>query len=185
MFTFKVALRKVKKEFLLPMKHDKLFEEIRKEKPKHASKKDIFHKTYPIKSIKDSKGKEIENIVLDKQFLSIYLFNLFLLVKRKTKQFELKEGVYSEAFILEEIEQVIGKEIKHLPFEEQESTVLSFLQGNKKDEPKKAEEPKDSKENQTEEKTESVLDKVEFSMDWVRKADAEIKRKKREKKEGK
>ncbi|HEY4543762.1 hypothetical protein [Vagococcus lutrae] len=35
----------------------------------------------------------------------------------------------------------------------------------------------------TDKQEKSVLDNVEFSMDWVKKADAEIKRKKREKRE--
>lgn len=186
MFNFKVTLRRYKTDFLLPIKQEKLFEVVKKEAPKktkYALNKDTFHKAYPIIDIKDYKGNSLKNITLEKQYTSIFLFNLLLLTKKKVKQLDLKEGVYSEEFILTEIENLIDKDLKHLSLNEIEKIVISFISDNSNKKTTENDSKVAENDNKAEEKKEtnqkkSALDNITFSTSWIRQATIELKEQK-------
>lgn len=192
---YKVYLKNIKEYFLLPMKPDNLFDNFKSKGSKHAVKKSNVNKVNPITSVKNSRNEDLENIIVENQRTSIFLFNLLLLVNKKNNKQLVEHENYTNAFILSEIEKTIGVELQLLKYEEQEKVILEYL--NKTEAPKKetessesqknkgSEAPKDDSNNSSEDETEtsegSYFDKVVFNTSWIKNAQRELK----EKKEGK
>ena len=158
---YKVIL--AKKEFKLPQKNNtKLCEEIEKQLNITIKKRAAFEKINDITEIIDT-----PEILIANQKTNIFLLNLLLLTAN-IKNIEIQNNSYNNNTIIDNLEKMTGIQLQGIPFELLEKKVESCLIKLKG-------KPVNQKEEV--EKTSSVLDKVEYSLGWLKKAHEERKRK--------
>lgn len=159
---YKVILSK--KEFKLPQQtNDKLSKEIEKKLSITIKKHESFEKFNEITEIMDT-----PEIVIANQKTNIFLLNLLLLTAN-SKGLEIQKKTYNNNTIIECLEELTGEKLQGMQFELIEKKVESYLIKLKTNPTK--EEKEEEAENAT-----SVFDKVEYSLDWLKKAHEERKR---------
>lgn len=158
---YKVILSK--KEFKLPQQtNDKLSKKIENQLNITIKKHESFEKFNEITEIIDT-----PEIVIANQKTNIFLLNLLLLTAN-IKGLEIQKKTYNNNTIILNLEKMTGIQLQGIPFELLEKKVESCLIKLKG-------KPVNQKEEV--EKTSSVLDKVEYSLGWLKKAHEERKRK--------
>ncbi|MDA2609939.1 hypothetical protein [Bacillus sp. GL1(2024)] len=135
--------------------------------------KSSVSKLYPLTKIEDN-----ENILIEKQRTNIFLLNLLLLVlNRKEKDITVQE-YYNDVFITSKLEEETSLILEHLSFDELEKNVMEYLTSSETDEPSEAiTEVIEMLDQMIEENKEgSVFENVEFSLNWLEKAQKELNR---------
>lgn len=135
--------------------------------------KSSVSKLYPLTKIEDN-----ENILIEKQRTNIFLLNLLLLVlNRKEKDITVQE-YYNDVFITSKLEEETSLILEHLSFDELEKNVMEYLTSSETDEPSEAiTEVFEMLDQMIEENKEgSVFENVEFSLNWLEKAQKELNR---------
>lgn len=148
--------------FHLPMKEKELFDQVQMALKKDINKSTIA-KTYPLTKIEDN-----ENILIEKQNTNIFLLNLLLLVlNHNTKEITHQE-YYNESLIIRKLEEETRLELSIFPFEVIEKEVENFL--NSSSAVKQV-----TSNNESKRETESFLENVQFSVEWLKGAQKELK----------
>ncbi|PFA82759.1 hypothetical protein [Bacillus cereus] len=135
--------------------------------------KSSVSKLYPLTKIEDN-----ENILIEKQRTNIFLLNLLLLVlNRKEKDITVQE-YYNDVFITSKLEEETSLILEHLSFDELEKNVMEYLTSFETDEPSEViTEVIEMLDQMIEENKEgSVFENVEFSLNWLEKAQKELNR---------
>lgn len=135
--------------------------------------KSSVSKLYPLTKIEDN-----ENILIEKQRTNIFLLNLLLLVlNRKEKDITVQE-YYNDVFITSKLEEETSLILEHLSFDELEKNVMEYLTSSETDEPSEViTEVIEMLDQMIEENKEgSVFENVEFSLNWLEKAQKELNR---------
>ncbi|WP_336992677.1 hypothetical protein [Bacillus toyonensis] len=126
-------------------------------------------KLYPLTKIEDN-----ENILIEKQRTNIFLLNLLLLVLNHNKKKITVQKYYNDVFIISRLEEETNLELKNLPFDNLEKKIMGYITSSDTDEPSVVIKMLDQmvKEN----KEGSALENVEFSLNWLEKAQKELNR---------
>ncbi|WP_430384464.1 hypothetical protein [Bacillus toyonensis] len=135
--------------------------------------KSSVSKLYPLTKIEDN-----ENILIEKQRTNIFLLNLLLLVlNRKEKDITVQE-YYNDVFITSKLEEETDLILEHLSFDELEKNIMEYLTSSETDEPSEViTEVIEMLDQMIEENKEgSVFENVEFSLNWLEKAQKELNR---------
>ncbi|WP_242216448.1 hypothetical protein [Bacillus cereus group sp. BfR-BA-01351] len=135
--------------------------------------KSSVSKLYPLTKIEDN-----ENILIEKQRTNIFLLNLLLLVlNHKEKDITVQE-YYNDVFITSKLEEETNLILEHLSFDELEKNVMEYLTSSETDEPSEViTDVIDMLDQMIEENKEgSVFENVEFSLNWLEKAQKELNR---------
>lgn len=148
--------------FHLPMKEKELFHQVQTALKKDINKSTIA-KTYPLTKIEDN-----ENILIEKQNTNIFLLNLLLLVLNHNTKEILHQEYYNESLIIEKLEEETQLELSSFPFEVVEKEVENYLN------PTSAVKQVASN-NESKKEAESFLENVQFSVEWLKGAQKEIK----------
>lgn len=131
--------------------------------------KSSVSKLYPLTKIEDN-----ENILIEKQRTNIFLLNLLLLVlNRKEKDITVQE-YYNDVFITSKLEEETSLILEHLSFDELEKNIMEYLTSSETNEPSKVIEMLDQMIEENKEG--SVFENVEFSLNWLDKAQKELNR---------
>lgn len=146
-----------KNMFHLPGKQDKLSEQIEITLNKKIDRAK-FSKLYPIDAV------DHENILIEKQHTNIFLLNLLLLVLNQNKKSITRSEYYNDSFIVSSLEEETGLNLKGVPFETLEVEINNYLN------------PQKIKIEEKEGEKESFLNNIEFSLDWLKKAQKELNR---------
>lgn len=158
--------------FHLPMKEEELLRQVEEALNKKDINKSMIHKIHAITKIEDN-----ENILIERQNTNIFLLNLLLLVlNHKGKEITEKE-YYNEKLIIEKLEEETQLPLKGLPFEGVEDEVNKYL--NPPSNETKVEPISEEKTTETKESTgnHSFLENVQFSVDWLKRAQQELNEK--------
>ncbi|MBG0964209.1 hypothetical protein [Bacillus sp. SRB1LM] len=131
--------------------------------------KSSVSKLYPLTKIEDN-----ENILIEKQRTNIFLLNLLLLVLNHNKKNITVQEYYNDVFIISKLEEETNLELENLPFEDLEKNIMGYITSSDTDEPSEVIEMLDQmvKEN----KEGSAFENVEFSLNWLEKAQKELNR---------
>ncbi len=135
--------------------------------------KSSVSKLYPLTKIEDN-----ENILIEKQRTNIFLLNLLLLVlNHKEKDITVQE-YYNDVFITSKLEEETSLILEHLSFDELEKNVMEYLTSSETDEPSEVNTDVINMLDQMieENKEGSVFENVEFSLNWLEKAQKELNR---------
>ncbi|PFC10032.1 hypothetical protein CN284_23270 [Bacillus cereus] len=135
--------------------------------------KSSVSKLYPLTKIEDN-----ENILIEKQRTNIFLLNLLLLVlNRKEKDITVQE-YYNDVFITSKLEEETSLILEHLSFDELEKNIMEYLTSSETDEPSEViTEVIEMLDQMIEGNKEgSVFENVEFSLNWLEKAQKELNR---------
>ncbi|PFX43733.1 hypothetical protein COL24_05580 [Bacillus toyonensis] len=126
-------------------------------------------KLYPLTKIEDN-----ENILIEKQRTNIFLLNLLLLVLNHNKKNITVQEYYNDVFIISKLEKETNLELENLPFDNLEKNIMGYITSSDTDEPSVIIKMLDQvvKEN----KEGSALENVEFSLNWLEKAQKELNR---------
>ncbi|EJS45072.1 hypothetical protein ICG_06068 [Bacillus cereus BAG1X1-3] len=131
--------------------------------------KSSVSKLYPLTKIEDN-----ENILIEKQRTNIFLLNLLLLVlNQKEKDITVQE-YYNDVFITSKLEEETSLILEHLSFDELEKNIMEYLTSSETDEPSEVIEMLDQMIEENKEG--SVFENVEFSLNWLEKAQKELNR---------
>lgn len=131
--------------------------------------KSSVSKLYPLTKIEDN-----ENILIEKQRTNIFLLNLLLLVLNHNEKNITVQEHYNDVFIISKLEEETNLELENLPFDNLEKNIMGYLTSSDTDEPSEVIEMLDQmvKEN----KEGSAFENVEFSLNWLEKAQKELNR---------
>ncbi|PET96722.1 hypothetical protein CN527_20935 [Bacillus cereus] len=126
-------------------------------------------KLYPLTKIEDD-----ENILIEKQRTNIFLLNLLLLVLNHNEKNITVQEYYNDVFIISKLEEETNLELENLPFDNLEKNIMGYITSSDTDEPSVVIKMLDQvvKEN----KEGSALENVEFSLNWLEKAQKELNR---------
>ncbi|EJR49991.1 hypothetical protein IIO_06587 [Bacillus cereus VD115] len=126
-------------------------------------------KLYPLTKIEDN-----ENILIEKQRTNIFLLNLLLLVLNHNEKKITVQEYYNDVFIISKLEEETNLELENLPFDNLEKNIMGYITSSNTDEPSVVIKMLDQviKEN----KEGSALENVEFSLNWLEKAQKELNR---------
>ncbi|PGU51809.1 hypothetical protein [Bacillus cereus] len=135
--------------------------------------KSSVSKLYPLTKIEDN-----ENILIEKQRTNIFLLNLLLLVLNRKEQDITVQEYYNDVFITSKLEEETSLILEHLSFDELEKNVMEYLTSSETDEPSEViTDVIDMLDQMIEENKEgSVFENVEFSLNWLEKAQKELNR---------
>lgn len=158
--------------FHLPTLDNQILEaQVEQELNIKVDKSQIF-KLYPLTKIEDN-----ENILIEKQRTNIFLLNLLLLVLNHNKKEITVQEHYSNGFIISKLEEETNLKLENIPFDNLEKNIMEYLTPSDTDEPSEVIEMLDQTIKTNESKEGSVLENVEFSLDWLKKAQKELIRK--------
>lgn len=131
--------------------------------------KSSVSKLYPLTKIEDN-----ENILIEKQRTNIFLLNLLLLVLNHNEKDITVQEYYNDVFIISKLEEETNLELESLPFDSLEKNIMGYITSSDTDEPSEVIEMLDQmvKEN----KEGSAFENVEFSLNWLEKAQKELNR---------
>ncbi|PFD20477.1 hypothetical protein [Bacillus cereus] len=131
--------------------------------------KSSVSKLYPLTKIEDN-----ENILIEKQRTNIFLLNLLLLVLNHNEKDITVQEYYNDVFIISRLEEETNLELENLPFDNLEKNIMGYITSSNTDEPSEVIEMLDQmvKEN----KEGSAFENVEFSLNWLEKAQKELNR---------
>lgn len=133
--------------------------------------KSQFFKLYPLTKIEDN-----ENILIEKQRTNIFLLNLLLLVLNHNKKDITVQEYYNDGFIISKLEEETNLKLESIPFENLEQKIMEYLPSSDTKKPSEVIETLDQKEKANESKKASIFENVEFSLDWLNKAQKELNR---------
>ncbi|MDA2074316.1 hypothetical protein PDM84_30220 [Bacillus cereus] len=130
-------------------------------------------KLYPLTKIEDN-----ENILIEKQHTNIFLLNLLLLVLNHKKKDITVQEYYNDVFITSKLEEETNLILEHLAFDELEKYIMEYVTSSDTDEPSEViTEVTEMLDQMIEENEEgSVFENVEFSLNWLEKAQKELNR---------
>ncbi|QSX24467.1 hypothetical protein [Priestia megaterium] len=131
--------------------------------------KSRISKLYPLTKIEDN-----ENILIEKQRTNIFLLNLLLLVLNYNKKTIEVEDYYNDVFIISKLAEETNLRLENIPFENLEKNVMEYLNLSHTDNSKVESNDKNKNESKNDSAFESVLENVEFSLDWLKKAQKEL-----------
>lgn len=131
--------------------------------------KSSVSKLYPLTKIEDN-----ENILIEKQRTNIFLLNLLLIVLNHNEKDITVQEYYNDVFIISKLEEETNLELENLPFDSLEKNIMEYITSSDTDEPSEVIEMLDQmvKEN----KEGSAFENVEFSLNWLEKAQKELNR---------
>ncbi|MCU5065390.1 hypothetical protein P5815_30380 [Bacillus cereus] len=135
--------------------------------------KSRISKLYPLTKIEDN-----ENILIEKQHTNIFLLNLLLLVLNHNKKDITAQEYYNDVFITSKLEEETNLILEHLSFDELEKNIMEYVTSSETDEPSEViTEVIEMLDQMIEENEEgSVFKNVEFSLNWLEKAQKELNR---------
>lgn len=167
--------------FHLPMREQALLNKMEKLSPKYAINKESFHKLFPISDLEGN-----SNVIVKKQKTNIFYLNLLIRLHNIEGEEISKQNYYNNEFILTELERLLNTDLKKIPYEEILNRVSSLVKEKNKSivddpvvEPEIIEKKKIAKEHLSVGHLSEPfsLENVEFNLDWLAKAEDEIKRK--------
>lgn len=131
--------------------------------------KSSVSKLYPLTKIEDN-----ESILIEKQRTNIFLLNLLLIVLNHNEKDITVQEYYNDVFIISKLEEETNLELENLPFDSLEKNIMEYITSSDTDEPSEVIEMLDQmvKEN----KEGSAFENVEFSLNWLEKAQKELNR---------
>ncbi|MED2752073.1 hypothetical protein P4278_30815 [Bacillus thuringiensis] len=135
-----------------------------------VDKSQIF-KLYPLTKIEDN-----ENILIEKQRTNIFLLNLLLLVLNHNKKDITVQEYYNDGFIISKLEKETNLKLESIPFDNLEQKIMEYLPSSDTKKPSEVIKTTDQKEKVNESKKASIFENVEFSLDWLNKAQKELNR---------
>ncbi|MGE7939926.1 hypothetical protein [Bacillus paramycoides] len=135
-----------------------------------VDKSQVF-KLYPLTKIEDN-----ENILIEKQRTNIFLLNLLLLVLNHNKKEITVQEYYNNGFIISKLEEETNLKLENVPFDDLEKNIMAYLTSSNLDEPSEVIEMLDQMIKANENKENSAFENVEFSLDWLEKAQKELNR---------
>lgn len=135
-----------------------------------VDKSQVF-KLYPLTKIEDN-----ENILIEKQRTNIFLLNLLLLVLNHNKKDITVQEHYNNGFIISKLEEETSLKLENLPFDNLEQKIMEYLPSSDTEEPSEVIEMLDQMIKANESKKASVFENVEFSLNWLNKAQKELNR---------
>ncbi|MBG9522350.1 MULTISPECIES: hypothetical protein [Bacillus] len=141
--------------FQLPTQNNEQLEAQVEQKLQIQVDKSEFSKLYPLTKIEEN-----TNILVDKQGTNIFLLNLLLMVLNHHQKAILVPEYYTNGFMIAKLEKETNVQITNIPFDNVEKAIMEYIN------------PSCDKENTS--KRESVLDHVEFSLNWLSKAQEEL-----------
>ncbi|PFY44438.1 hypothetical protein [Bacillus toyonensis] len=153
--------------FHLPtLDNQKLETQVEQELNIKVVKSQIF-KLYPLTKIEDN-----ENILVEKQRTNIFLLNLLLLVLNHNKKGIIAQEYYNNEFIISKLEKETNLKLENIPFEDLEKDIMEYVNSSRdKDNMSKS---KVESNDKTESKNDSIFENVEFSLNWLSKAQKEL-----------
>lgn len=155
--------------FHLPMKESELLKQVEDNfKKKEKVNKSIIEKLYPLTKIEDN-----ENILIEGQNTNIFLLNLLLLVLSHNEKKITDQEYYNESLIISRLEKEMEINLTGLPFEGVEKVVANYL-NQTTDKPSVGLQTEREHVEETENK--SYLENVQFSVNWLKEAQKELKR---------
>ncbi|MES9666293.1 hypothetical protein [Bacillus nitratireducens] len=131
--------------------------------------KSSVSKLYPLTKIEDN-----ENILIEKQRTNIFLLNLLLLVLNHNEKNITVQEYYNDVFIISKLEEETNLELENLPFDNLEKNIMGYITSSDTDEPSVVIKMLDQMEKENKEG--SALENVEFSLNWLEKAQKELNR---------
>lgn len=135
-----------------------------------VDKSQVF-KLYPLTKIEDN-----ENILIEKQRTNIFLLNLLLMVLNHNKKDITVQEHYNNGFIISKLEEETSLKLENLPFDNLEQKIMEYLSSSDTEEPSEVIEMLDQMKKENESKKASVFENVEFSLNWLNKAQKELNR---------
>lgn len=131
--------------------------------------KSSVSKLYPLTKIEDN-----ENILIEKQRTNIFLLNLLLIVLNHNEKDITVQEYYNDVFIISKLEEETNLELENQPFDSLEKNIMGYITSSDTDEPSEVIEMLDQmvKEN----REGSAFENVEFSLNWLEKAQKELNR---------
>lgn len=157
--------------FHLPTLDNQILEaQVEQELNIKVDKSQIF-KLYPLTKIEDN-----ENILIEKQRTNIFLLNLLLMVLNHKKKDITVQEYYNDGFIISKLEEETNLKLKSIPFDNLEQKIMEYLTPSDTKKSFKGIEKPDQKEKAKESKKASIFENVEFSLDWLNKAQKELNR---------
>ncbi|MFE6139502.1 hypothetical protein [Bacillus sp. NPDC057893] len=135
-----------------------------------VDKSQVF-KLYPLTKIEDN-----ENILIEKQRTNIFLLNLLLLVLNHNKKEITVQEYYNNGFIISKLEEETNLKLENVPFDDLEKNIMAYLTSSNLDKPSEVIEMLDQMIKANENKEDSAFENVEFSLDWLEKAQKELNR---------
>ncbi|HDX9655297.1 TPA: hypothetical protein ROY23_005876 [Bacillus wiedmannii] len=135
--------------------------------------KSSVSKLYPLTKIEDN-----ENILIEKQRTNIFLLNLLLLVLNRNEKDITVQEYYNDVFITSKLEEETNLILEHLSFDELEKNIMEYVTYSETNEPSEViTEVIEMLDQMVEENEEgSVFENVEFSLNWLEKAQKELNR---------
>ncbi|MGE1217698.1 hypothetical protein [Bacillus toyonensis] len=135
-----------------------------------VDKSQVF-KLYPLTKIEDN-----ENILIEKQRTNIFLLNLLLMVLNHNKKDITVQEYYNNGFIISKLEEETNLKLENVPFDDLEKNIMEYLKSPDAEEPSEVNEMLDQMIKANESKKASVFENVEFSLNWLNKAQKELNR---------
>lgn len=155
--------------FHLPTKNNQILEAQIEQDLNIKVDKSRISKLYPLTKIEDN-----ENILIEKQHTNIFLLNLLLLVLNQNKKHITTREYYNNTFIISKLEEETNLKLGSRPFDNLERNVMEYLTASDTNEPSEVIEMLDQMIKTNEEG--SAFENVEFSLDWLEKAQKELNR---------
>ncbi|MED0986811.1 hypothetical protein [Bacillus paramycoides] len=157
--------------FHLPTINNQILEaQVKQDLNIKVDKSQIF-KLYPLTKIEDN-----ENILIEKQRTNIFLLNLLLLVLNHNKTDITVQEYYNNGFIISKLEEETNLKLENVPFDNLEKDIMEYLNSSDTEEPSEVIEMLDQMKKANESKKASVFENVEFSLNWLNKAQKELNR---------
>lgn len=157
--------------FHLPTKNNQILEaQVEQDLNIKVDKSQIF-KLYPLTKIEDN-----ENILIEKQRTNIFLLNLLLLVLNHNEKDITVQAHYNNGFIISKLEEETNLKLENIPFDDLEKKIMEYLTSSDTEEPPGVREMLDQMKKTNEGKKASVFENVEFSLNWLNKAQKELNR---------
>lgn len=135
-----------------------------------VDKSQVF-KLYPLTKIEDN-----ENILIEKQRTNIFLLNLLLMVLNHNKKDITVQEHYNNGFIISKLEKETNLKLENVPFDDLEKNIMKYLNSSDAEKPSEVIETLDQMIETNESKKVSVFENVEFSLNWLNKAQKELNR---------
>ncbi|HDR5271887.1 hypothetical protein P4V88_15725 [Bacillus thuringiensis] len=149
--------------FHLPTLDNQILEtQVEQELNIKVDKSQIF-KLYPLTKIEDN-----ENIVVEKQRTNIFLLNLLLIVLNHNKKGIIAQEYYNNEFIILKLEKETNLKLENIPFDNLEKAIMEYVK------PSCNKDNMSESNDKTESENDSIFENVEFSLNWLSKAQKEL-----------
>ncbi|MEH7153914.1 hypothetical protein V7095_26780 [Bacillus thuringiensis] len=149
--------------FHLPTLDNQILEtQVEQELNIKVDKSQIF-KLYPLTKIEDN-----ENIVVEKQRTNIFLLNLLLIVLNHNKKGIIAQEYYNNEFIILKLEKETNLKLENIPFDNLEKAIMEYVT------PSCNKDNMSESNDKTESENDSIFENVEFSLNWLSKAQKEL-----------